>query len=163
MNDQITIRTDLRPGDLGRIVTLHGEGYEREQSHFGLKFEAFVSRTLADFVLTDECSGRVWLAELEDKLVGCIAMVDRGDKGQLRWVIVSPEVRGSGLGKRLIALAMEYAQEMPWREIFLETTDGLDASMAIYRNLGFEIVDRTDEKLWNSDSETKIVMTKKMA
>ena len=163
MTNAPDIRTTLRPGDLGRLIQLHGEGYEGEANHFGLSFEAHVARTVAEFVLDNDGNGRVWLAERGTALVGCAAMVDRGDKGQLRWVIITPAERGTGLGKRLIHGAMDYAaQQTAWREVFLETTDGLTASMEIYKKLGFELVGEKTEMLWDEEKQTVIMMTKKL-
>jgi N-acetylglutamate synthase-like GNAT family acetyltransferase len=160
MSDNVTIRSELRPGDLGRIVTLHGEGYASEEGHFGLTFEAYVARTLADFVIDNEAQGRVWLAERGTALVGCAAMVARDDRGQLRWVIVSPSARSEGLGKRLVDEAMAYAAAQGWREVFLETTSGLPASMNIYVRLGFEIVGEEHLELWNPHVQKLIRMRK---
>ena len=101
MKDGIDIRHELRCGDLGRIVTLHGECYEPLPG-FGLRFEAFVARTIAEFVLDNEANGRVWLAERGETLVGCTAIALRDDdRAQLRWVLVDPSARGIGLGRRL--------------------------------------------------------------
>lgn len=163
MTDAPKIRTTLRPGDLGRLIQLHGEGYERETSHFGLTFEAHVARTVAEFILDNGANGRVWLAENGADLVGSAAMVDRGDRGQLRWVIVAPQARGTGLGKKLIHAAMNYAADQPaWREVFLETTDGLAVSMEIYHKLGFEITAEKLEDLWEEKKQKVIVMAKKL-
>lgn len=163
MNDAPKIRTTLRPGDLGRLIRLHGEGYAGENSHFGLTFEAHVARTVAEFILDNNGNGRVWLAEIGNDLVGSAAMVDRSDRGQLRWVIVAPQARGTGLGKNLIHAAMDYAAEQSaWREVFLETTDSLAVSMEIYRKLGFEITDEKMEDLWGDEQQKVIMMARKL-
>jgi len=151
----ITIRSDLRPGDLGRIIALHGTAYEAERGHFGLPFEAHVARTVAEFVLDNGARGRVFLVERGTDLVGCAAIVERrgpaGVSGQLRWVLADPSVRGRGLGKKLVSMAIDHARAAGWREVFLETTDGLDASMSIYKALEFEIAAETTESLWRGD------------
>ncbi len=163
MTKDISIRTDLRYGDLGRIITLHGEGYAQEEQFSGLAFEAYVARTVADVVIDNAARGRIWLAEQGADLVGCTAMVDRGGKGQLRWVIVSPKARGTGLGKKLVHEAIAYAQDQGWSEVMLETTTGLPASMDIYRRLGFEEVSREEAELWNPHAQTLIIMRKALA
>lgn len=163
MNSDVTLRTSLKPGDIGRIVSLHGEGYAQEEGGFGLAFEAFVARTLADFVIDNGARGRVFLAERDGALVGCAAMVDRDGRGQLRWVIVSPAARGTGLGKRLVEAAMAYAAEQGWREVYLETTEGLPASMDIYKKLGFETVSVEETELWNPHAQKLIHMRKTLS
>ena len=44
--DDISVRKELRGGDLGRVIALHGECYDMLPG-FGLPFEAFVARTVA--------------------------------------------------------------------------------------------------------------------
>lgn len=157
MTDQpITIRSDLRPGDLGRIIALHGTAYDGVAGHFGLRFEAFVARTIAEFVIDNAARGKIFLAERNGDLMACAAMVERRDNqgtthGQLRWVLADPSARGLGLGKKLIDLAVNYARDSGWRSVFLETTDGLDASMKIYEALGFVVENRESQSLWSND------------
>ena len=152
MSENITIRTDLRPGDLGRMITLHGVVYQNEVDEYGLPFEAFVGKTIAEFVLENDTRGRVWLAERGETLVGCAAMVERRRDdvidGQLRWVLTSPAERGTGLGKKLVHSAVDYARDQNWRRVFLDTTVGLEASMSIYQKLGFQEVSRETHRLW---------------
>src|SRR5262249_32181441 len=97
-----TLRTQLRPGDVGAIVRLHGVHYAREHG-FDATFEAYVAKPLADFVLTPSPRQRLWLAETDGELVGCIAIVAASAAvAQLRWFLVIPEARGHGLGTRLL-------------------------------------------------------------
>lgn len=161
MSTEVSFRTTLEPGDLGRLIALHGTAYQDDPAHFGLKFEAHVARTVAEFILDNEGRGRVWLAERHGELVGCSAMADRGTRGQLRWVLLSPDMRGKGIGEKLIRAAMDYAREQDFEEVFLETTEGLDASMAIYNKLGFEIAEQQTKALWGYPQNV-IIMIKKL-
>jgi len=149
MNDELTIRSELRAGDLGRIATLHGETYD-PIGGYGLRFEAYVGQTVAEFVLGSDGGGKVWLAERGKRLVGCAAIVLRNNKvGQLRWVVVDPAERGNGLGGRLVKSALAYCRESGCRSIILETTDGLPESQAMYEKLGFKIFFDEIEELWD--------------
>jgi GNAT superfamily N-acetyltransferase len=149
MTDEIRIRHALRPGDLGRIISLHGEVYD-PLGGYGLKFEAFVGRTIAEFVLDNEARGQIWLAERGDRLVGCTAIALReGNRGQLRWVVVDPSERGRGIGKQLVYTAMDYCREEGCDSVFLETTDGLPESQTLYEKLGFAVAFESVEELWD--------------
>lgn len=149
MLDNITIRHDLRVGDLGRIIALHGEVYDSLPG-YGLPFEAYVARTIAEYYLDAGGVGRIWLAERDSTLAGCAAMVLRdGEFGQLRWVLVDPSARGIGLGKDLVNRALDYARDNACSRIFLETTDGLPESQRLYETLGFEVVSDVREELWD--------------
>jgi len=117
---------------------------------YGLAFEAYVARTIAEYYLDAGGAGRIWLAERDGKLVGCAAMVLRDENlGQLRWVLVDSSARGIGLGKDLVNCALDYARENGCSRIFLETTDGLPESQHLYEALGFEVVSDVREELWD--------------
>jgi GNAT superfamily N-acetyltransferase len=137
-SDDIFVRNELRAGDLGRIIALHGECYAALPG-FGLTFEAYVARTVAEYILDSGSRGR-----------GCTAIVLRDEnRGQLRWVLVDQSARGLGLGKRLVNNALQFCRENGCKEVFLETTDGLPESQALYIALGFEIVSNRTEELWD--------------
>lgn len=149
MTDSISIRHDLRPGDLGRLIQLHGTAYAHLPG-FGLPFEAFVARTVAEYMLDAGGQGRIWLAERDGLLVGCTAIVLReGPVGQLRWVLVDRNARGIGLGKQLVGHAVQFCRDNDCQSIFLETTDGLPESQALYDALGFEVISSGQETLWD--------------
>lgn len=149
MTDDIQIRHELHAGDLGRIITLHGECYDILPG-YGLRFEAFVGLTLAEYVLEAGAKGRIWMAEKDGRLIGCTALVLRGDGfGQIRWVLVDPSARGIGLGKKLVNLALDWSRDKSCTRIFLETTDGLPESQSLYEALGFEVVSDEPAELWD--------------
>ena len=130
---------------------------------FGLKFEAYVAKTIAEYVLDNSARGRVWLAERDSRLVGCTAVAIRsGRVGQLRWVLVDHSVRGTGLGRRLVETAISFSIESGCRNLYLETTDGLPESQALYEKLGFETVSSERQVLWE-DERPLIRMEKRLA
>lgn len=147
----IRVRSDLQGGDLGRLISLHGSLYEPREE-YGLSFEAYVAKTVAEYVLDNQARGRIWLAERGQDLVGCAAIAERdGGRAQLRWVLVRPDQRGLGLGRALVELALDYAVGRDFREIYLETTDGLEASMRLYHRLGFVITEQLTAPLWHGE------------
>lgn len=149
VGDAIAVRTTLRPGDIGRIVELHGELYSREYG-WGRAFEAYVAESLSAFVLRgDPETDRLWLAEVGDQLVGSIAIGGRpGPSGQLRYFLVDPRVRGRGLGKRLLDDALAFCRERKFRSVFLWTASDLPAAAHLYRAAGFRLVEEVPEPDW---------------
>ena len=153
MPHNIEIRHELCAGDLGRIIALHGKCYSALPG-FGIAFEAFVARTLAEYVLETGAKGRIWLAERDGErdreLVGCTAIVLRDkQQAQLRWVLVDQSARGAGLGKELVSRALTFARDNTCRTVILETTDGLPESQTLYENLGFTVTANSEEELWD--------------
>ena len=148
----MTIRTDIRPGDLGTIVYQHGVLYAREHG-FDETFEPYVAEPLARFVLDrDPVRSRLFIAEREGRFLGSIAMVDQGEgAAQLRWFLVMPESRGLGVGRRLIDTAMAFCREIGYTRVFLWTVDGLPAARHLYESVGFRLAEATPRRLWGRD------------
>ena len=130
----VRIRHQLEPGDLGMVVHLHGVLYAREHG-LDTTFEPYVAKPLSDFVLSG--SGRLWIAEEKARMLGSIALVDAGpDTGQLRWFLVVPEARGTGLGQHLLEEALAYcpaAGNGPRLPLELCDPDGCPASLRARR------------------------------
>jgi GNAT superfamily N-acetyltransferase len=134
----VTIRHDLRPGDMGRVIAMHGVLYAEEYG-FDHGFEAYVAETVAEFgKLARPGLDRLWVAELDSRLVGSIAILGRDDgAAQLRWFLVDPEARGRGLGRRLIDESLSFCRAAGYRSVFLWTVTGLDAAARLYVAAGF--------------------------
>lgn len=144
----IALRTELVPGDLGRIIGLHGVVYAREYG-FDTTFEAYVASPLAEFVCCRTDRDRLWIAECGDRLVGCIAIVGTSEEqAQLRWFLVDPSVRGLGLGKRLLQEAVEFCKRCSYRTVFLWTVSALSVAARLYRSFGFEKVQESPAWQW---------------
>ena len=145
----IGIRHQLKPGDLGMVVHLHGVVYARE---YGLDttFEPYVAKPLADFVL--DGSGRLWIAEDGERIVGCIALVEAGEGvGQLRWFLVVPEARGIGLGRRLLEEALSHARQLGLAHIYLWSFADLSDALRLYERAGFKITETMTGLVWGAE------------
>lgn len=127
-----------RPGDIGWVVQRHGELYAREYE-WNEEFEALVADIAAKFIRDlDPDRERCWIAEREGVRLGCIFLVAQ-DKAtaKLRLLLVEPEARGSGLGKRLIEECIAFSRAAGYRRIVLWTQSNLDAARHLYTNAGF--------------------------
>jgi len=141
--EDITIRTELRQGDLAAILSMHAEIYGKEYG-YNLNFEAIVAKTLFEFyeLYTPERS-RVWICEHEGRIVGSLALLDRGDAAQLRYFVLLKDYRGLGLGNHLMTLYMDFMRNIGYATSYLLTTDDLHEAIHLYRKFGFELVSST--------------------
>ena len=140
----ITIRTDLRPGDIGAVIHLHGAYYGREHA-FGISFETYVALGLVEFYEQyDPARDRFWICEHGQQIIGSLLLMHRpAGAAQLRYYLVMPAYRGIGLGKRLMDLFMNAMTECGYRSAYLWTVDELPVAAALYRRFGFQL---TEEK-----------------
>jgi GNAT superfamily N-acetyltransferase len=144
----IHLRHELRPGELGRLVSLHGELYAREYG-FDTRFEAYVAGPLAQFALMWSERERLWIAERGGDIVGCIAIVAAAPTmAQLRWFLVAPSARGGGLGKRLLSEALDFCRQCCYESVFLWTVSALTAAARLYRAAGFVKVEEKSSEEW---------------
>jgi GNAT superfamily N-acetyltransferase len=154
--DEPTIRTGPAPGDLGAVLALHADLYAREYG-FDERFEAHVARGLADFAdalgqareTGRKQLGRLWIAEAAGHPVGTIALTDEGaGMGQLRWFLVAPVARGSGLGRKLLSTLIDHARSGNFARIKLWTVEGLRAAAHLYVETGFRCTQRNPTSKW---------------
>ena len=140
------------PGDLGWVVMAHGEQYAAE---FGwdATFEALVARIVADYAADhDPAREGAWIAERDGRRVGCVFCVRKDDEtAQLRILLVTPEGRGLGLGRRLVDHTVAFARAAGYRRMVLWTNDPLAAARRIYVERGFRLVDEERHRSFGAD------------
>lgn len=137
----ITIRTTLKPGDLGYVGWLHGRIYDKE-SGYGIGFESYVLKGLGELGHQyDPQKDRVWICENSERIVGFLAGVNRGSSLQLRYFILLPEYRGRGLATQLMDSFMDFLRDRAYRHAFLWTTDEQHAAIALYTRYGFMLTE----------------------
>lgn len=147
----MTLRTAIQPGDIGEIVRLHSVLYAREYG-FDHTFEAYVAGPLAEFATKGSDRERIWIAERDGRIVGCVAIVAAStDVAQLRWFLVDPNARGAGLGKTLLDKAVAFSKDCGYRTIILWTVNSLAAEAHLYRVVGFRKAEEKPGRQWGVD------------
>ena len=87
------------------------------------------------------------LAKLDDKLIGFGALHFHTDKlGEIRSLIVSPDVRGKGIGRNIVKKNIESAEELGAEQIFT-----LTYKKEFFESLGFREIPKEElpaHKIW---------------
>ena len=150
MKDEITIRT-YHPGDPSLVCYFQYKLYE-EQYHFNGFYEKEMLGGMAE--LYDDLKGsQMWIAELDGKIVGDIAVIKKGpDSARLRWFGVGASLQGQGLGSRLLTTALDFCREKGYIHLSLSTLDILKPARHLYRKFGFQ---RTGSEFYNEWDESR--------
>ena len=153
---EASIRDELRPGDMEAIVAHHRRIYGEEyavDSRFGDFVAAALARAAERGFPTERETIRI--VELDDQHAGSIGLSDEGDgEAAIRWVVFSPEVRGNGLGRRLLGEMLAFAEEHGYRRVWLETFSELEAAAHLYRDHGFVVTSADTAPRWGRESIT---------
>lgn len=149
VRSDISYRHEIKSGDIGYIIYLHGFIYSNE-SNFSSDFEKYVVKTFCNFLekYSPE-KDRIWMAEYNNKIVGCVAIVHQpNEEAQLRWFLLDPAFRGLGIGKKLLNDAVDFCREKKFKNVFLLTTSLQDKALQMYKMTGFELTESTEVKEW---------------
>jgi len=145
------IRTH-QPGDMGWVISRHGALYAQE---FGwdITFEAYVADTCAKFIRDfNPKRERCWIAERSGRRAGSVFLFDKGDNvAQLRMLIVDPEARGLGIGRRLVDECIRFGRQCRYSKMVLWTVDILTTARTIYKQAGFNLIESTKTHAFGSD------------
>ena len=131
----LTIRPLSSDADAAAFSALNGQWIAE---HFVMEEQD--RRQLANPVAAYiEPGGQILVAELDGRVVGCVAIVPEGDGAayELSKMAVVPELRGRGTGRQLLQAAIECARGLGAESLFLGSSTKLAPALHLYEALGF--------------------------
>lgn len=143
LQKELTIRP-IRPGDDPAVTALirqvmpefgaSGPGFALHDPEVQAMYEAYQAPRASYFVV------------LRDGLVvggGGYAPLAGGDKDvcELRKMYFLPEIRGLGMGAKLLEVILEAAATEGYRRCYLETLEHMTRARRLYESFGFEALD----------------------
>ena len=154
----VSIRRGTSSKDVNTVVRLHRSVYENE---YGLdrSFARDVATRLAELRRGGWPGPRegLWIAEADGRVVGSITLNDQGDGlGRLGHLVLTPESRGTGSGRRLVELVIEAARVAGYERLELGTFSDLTAAGSLYRSVGFTPASTEHSVRWGREMEWQV-------
>jgi putative acetyltransferase len=85
--------------------------------------------------------GRILMVSANGEAVGCVALIPmEGGVYELSKMAVSPQLRGMGIGRKLIEYAITQARELGAKSLFLGSSSKLPNAVHLYEAVGFQHV-----------------------
>lgn len=82
--------------------------------------------------------GAIFLAFAGDSPIGAVALIVMGQGSvELAKMGVRPAAQGKGVGRRLIAAAVDRARAMGMKRVYIETNSKLAPALKLYHDAGF--------------------------
>jgi putative acetyltransferase len=133
---EIEIRPLAKGEDATAFRTLNEEWITR---YFTL--EKMDRETLNDPQKILDKGGNIFMVYAGDQAVGCVALIPIGNGVyELSKMAVSPELRGLGIGRRLLQHAITEAKRIGARSLFLGSNAKLANAVHLYESVGFRHV-----------------------
>jgi N-acetylglutamate synthase-like GNAT family acetyltransferase len=81
--------------------------------------------------------GPVWVALVNDAVVGTVSAVPKGESLYVRGMAIVPVARGRRIGESLLMRVEIFAYEHGFKRLFLSTTPFLGRAIQLYERYGF--------------------------
>jgi DNA-binding MarR family transcriptional regulator/GNAT superfamily N-acetyltransferase len=128
------------------------EAKERYFAELGVRFEEGYDPAAAIQVDDDDLvppSGVLLLATLRGAPVGCaVARFHPDGTAHAKRMWIADEVRGLGLGRRILTSLEDVAREHGVRRVRLETHRSLHEAIGLYRTSGYREVERFNDEIY---------------
>ena len=148
--DQFTVQR-ASAGDSEAVWKIIGEYYEAAR---------VIARDAKDdfFRIYFDDGAGVWLATLEQNVIGCIALRPLpafANSGEIKRLYVRSAYRGRGVAAALYRALEVYARAFGYAWLYLDTAAEMIAAQKFYASLGFELIPR-----YNDNPQAAIFMRK---
>jgi len=137
-SSEVQIRAGV-PKDAAAIALLLFASFSEYKSLY--TDEGFAATTPGhDQILKRMSEGPLWVATINDEMVGTVSVVQQDEEIYIRGMAVLPTMRGKRIGELLLEQVENWAGAH-CKRLFLSTTPFLTSAIRLYERVGFR---RTD-------------------
>jgi len=135
--------------DAQDIVSLLYESFVEYRSLYTV--EGFVATAISDAETIDRMrEGPVFVATMNEIVVGTVAIVSKGEALYIRGMAVHPSARGRRIGEQLLTHVEDFAFSHRIHWLFLSTTPFLERAIRLYERFGFARIDESPQDLFGT-------------
>lgn len=135
----------------------------------GMRYTA--SHQPVDVTLRRLSKGEAYLAFFQGRLIGTVTLVGAKPESRSLWYrtpgvysfhqfAISPELQGKGVGSRMLDLIESRASELGAAELELDTSEGAEHPIALYRKRGYRFIEHVQ---WNGVNYRSVIMSKALS
>ena len=140
MPDQTIITRPAVPAESGAVAEIMRMAFAEYRGR--IRPESSALRETAESVTQLLRVGRVFVAEIDGRLAGCVEARSEGDTVYLGRLAVLPDYRRRGVADRLIETVEAYARETGAGSVVLKVRIALRQNQRIFLSRGFREVGR---------------------
>ena len=138
MESAIATSRQLRSGDVDAIVDLHRRVFQTEYGAGDDWIETTrvtIEQTVQRGWPQEHALGSVWLVEQRQTVAGSLALVlDCPRVGNIDWFVLTPELRGRGLGRHLVSELVAEARSRRMDKLKVHTFSALTTRRSAMRS-----------------------------
>src|SRR5215510_15587165 len=135
--------------DAQDIVSLLYDSFVEYRSLYTV--EGFAATAISEAETIDRMhEGPVFVATMNEIVVGTVAIVSKGESLYLRGMAVLPSARGQRIGEHLLTYVEDFAVSHGIRRLFLSTTPFLERAIQLYARFGFARIKEGPEDLFGT-------------
>ena len=112
---------------------------------FGFTYSAKFDSDLEDPSIYIKNGGMFYVLKDNEKIVGTVAIINRGNVGELKRMYVDKHYQGKGYWSLLFKNAIEFCKQKKYKKLEFETNKKFKKGHVFYKNKGCRIV-REDER-----------------
>lgn len=103
--------------------------------------------SVSEGVPDDIRSNLVWVAEVDNKVVGGLILVLNDEHAILANIAVDPDYKGMGIGRGLINQAEVHCRSLKKAELRLSTHIDMPENVCLYKHLGWNQIESSGNKV----------------
>lgn len=92
--------------------------------------------------------GVLYVLKLNGKIIGSIAVINRGQTAELKRWYVSEDQQGKGFGTMLLDKAIKFCIDKRFKKIEFETNKKFTKAHKLYKKKGFRVFKEDEESLY---------------